>query len=260
MSENVVEFADVHVEVNGTTILDGITAAVPEQSCTMIVGPNGAGKTTLLEALLGQVPYRGRITFGRGRSGGPLRIGYVPQKLALDRSMPLTVAELLTASHQRRPVWFGLDHALRERAVQALDLLEARSLLDRPVGGLSGGELQRVLVALAILDDPDLLILDEPTAGMDVRGEEVFCNLVERLRQERHFTQVMVSHDLATVAHHATHVICINRTLIAEGPPEEVLTPENRRAAFGLHAGLTMVEIPGRRKPGDTADGGQGVA
>lgn len=243
MTDYAIRLEDVRVTAGMVTILDGITATVPKQSCTMIVGPNGAGKTTLLEAILGQVPYRGRILMGRGRSGGPPRIGYVPQKLAFDRGMPLTVAELLAASHQRRPVWFGLDRRLRARAAEMLDMVEARDLLDKPLGGLSGGEVQRVLVALAVVDDPDILVLDEPTAGMDVRGEEVFCGLIERLRHERRFTQLMVSHDLATVAHHATHVICLNRTLIAEGPPAQVLTPENRRAAFGVHAGMASVEM-----------------
>jgi zinc transport system ATP-binding protein len=118
------------------------------------------------------------------------------------------------------------------REVQA-DALERRAL-----GVLSGGELQRVLLALALQHDPDLLLLDEPAAGVDVRGEQVFCELLERLRRERGFTQLLVTHDLATVTHHATHAILLNRRVIAEGAPRDVLTAENLSAVFGLHMGL----------------------
>jgi zinc transport system ATP-binding protein len=107
--------------------------------------------------------------------------------------------------------------------------------------------MQRVLLALAIQQDPDLLVLDEPAAGVDYQGGNVFCELLEGLRKERGFTQVMVSHDLATVTHHATHVICLNRKLAAEGPPREVLTPATLTAIFGLHMGM----VDARALPAD---------
>jgi zinc transport system ATP-binding protein len=121
-------------------------------------------------------------------------------------------------------------------------MVQGEALENKPLGGLSGGELQRVLVALALLNEPDLLVLDEPTAGMDVRGEKVFCELVEDLRRQRGFTQIMVSHDIATVTFHATHVLCLNKELIAEGPPQQVLTRENLKAVFGVHLGLVNPE------------------
>jgi zinc transport system ATP-binding protein len=111
-------------------------------------------------------------------------------------------------------------------------------LENRKIGALSGGEMQRVLLALALGREPDLLVLDEPASGVDFQGEHVFCELLDRLRCEKGFTQLMVSHDLPTVTHHATHVICLNRKVAAEGAPREVLTTETLTAIFGLHMGL----------------------
>jgi len=242
MSEDAVRFEHVTVEANGVTILRDITASVPLGSCTMVVGPNGAGKTTLLRALLGHVRYSGSIAIARGRDGKPLRVGYVPQRLHFDRGLPLTVAELLVSPLQRSPIWLGLTDKTRSRARAVLAMVQGEALENKPLGGLSGGELQRVLVALALLNEPELLVLDEPTAGMDVRGEKVFCELVEDLRRQRGFTQIMVSHDIATVTFHATHVLCLNKELIAEGPPQEVLTRDNLKAIFGVHLGLVNPE------------------
>lgn len=238
MSDYAVRLEDVSVVLGGDQILERVSAAVPLGSCTMVVGPNGAGKTTLLTAILGQVPYSGRILLGTTENGRPLRVGYVPQKIVFDRGLPMTVLELMATPRQSAPLWFGVHRPHRKAAEQVLAMVNAEHLKGRPLGALSVGELQRVLLALALLRDPDLLMLDEPTAGMDIGGEILFCDLIEQLRRQRRFTQLMVTHDLATVTYHATHVICLNRTVIAQGPPETVLTAENRLAAFGVHQGL----------------------
>jgi len=243
--EAAVRFEEVTVERGGISILDRVTATAPKGSSTAIIGPNGAGKTTLLLALLGEISYQGRIHLnGNGRAP---RIGYVPQRLTFDRGMPLTVAEFLAMGFQKKPLWFGIDTTLQRRAREALALVRAEHLADRAVGALSGGELQRVLLALALRQEPDLLVLDEPSAGVDFQGELIFCELLDDLRRDRGFTLLMVSQARATVTHHATHVICLNRKVAAEGPPRQTLTDDNLTAIFGMHMGL----VNSRSMPGD---------
>ena len=247
-------FDNLVIERGGVPVLEAVTACVPRGSCTAIIGPNGAGKTSLLLALLGELPYRGRIRFPASEAqggGGRPRIGYVPQRLDFDRGLPLSVAEFLSLGFQRRPLWFGLSRVRRREAKAALARVGAEHLARRRLGALSGGELQRALLALALMQEPELLVLDEPAAGVDFQGEQLFCELLDSLRRSRGFTQLMVSHDLATVTHHATHVICLNRRVVAEGPPGEALTAENLSRIFGLHMGLVRLQslpgsLPGR--------------
>lgn len=244
--DHVVVFTDVSVSLGGVSILERVTASVPRGGCTAVIGPNGAGKTTLLLALLRQTPFIGDIRIGNAGFEHAPRIGYVPQRLLFDREHPLTVRDLLVMGLQRRPLWLGVRHPSRKKAERLLADVRAGSLGDRMLGVLSGGELQRVLLALALAQDPDLLILDEPASGVDVEGEQLFCELLERLRLERGFTQLMVSHDLAMVTHHATHVILLNRRVVAEGSPRDVLTSSNLAAVFGMHMGLTnALVMPG---------------
>ncbi len=233
-----VTFERVTVGVGGNTILENICASIPQGSCTAIVGPNGAGKTTMLLALLGEIPFTGNIRISKAGTNRKLRIGYVPQRLQFDRNMPLTVLEFMVMGWQRLPLWFGIRSAYRNQARELLAAVKTDKVANRRVGALSGGEMQRVLLALALGQQPDLLVLDEPAAGVDFQGEYIFCELLDGLRRKKGFTQLMVSHDLATVTHHATHVICLNHKVAAEGPPREVLTPQNLTAVFGLHMGL----------------------
>ena len=232
-------FDHVSVTRNGLHILDNVNATIPRGSWTVLIGPNGAGKTTLLLALLGEVNYRGRIVLGGGKG---LRIGYVPQKLSVDRGMPFTVAEFLAMGVQKRPLWLGISRAAREEAAHLLELVHATHIMKRRVGTLSGGEMQRVLLALALQQKPDLLVLDEPSAGVDFEGGRLFCELLEDLRSSQGFTQIMVSHDLGMVAHHATCVICLKRRVIAQGSPRDVLSGPVLQSLFGMHMGLICAE------------------
>lgn len=231
-------FENVGVRLGGVSILEGITARIPCGGCTAVVGPNGAGKTTLLLAILGEVPFTGRIDrFCRGAPSA-LRVGYVPQRLAFDRGMPLTVMEFLLMGVQRLPLWLGRRKAIQRTAGELLRAVRCEQLAHRPLGALSGGEMQRVLLALALQQKPDLLLLDEPAAGVDLNGEALFCELLDALRRSQGFTQVMVSHDLVSVTHHATHVVGLNRRMVMEGRPRDVLNAENLAALFGRHLGL----------------------
>ncbi len=235
--KSAIQFKNLGVEMGGVSILENINADVPEGECTAIIGPNGAGKTTLLLALLGEIKYRGDIRIYSHDSKSGVRIGYVPQRFAFDRGIPLTVIEFLSMGVQKKPFWLGIDRSMQETASQLLYSVKAEHLLRRRLGALSGGEMQRVLLALAIQRDPEILVLDEPDAGVDMKGGQVFCHLLEHLRIEKGFTQLMVSHDLGMVAYHASHVICLNRKLIAEGAPKDIFNKGILLDMFGPHIG-----------------------
>jgi len=244
-----VVFENVSVTAGGVRILENVSAAVPRGSATAIIGPNGAGKTTLLLSLLGQMPHEGRIRL-RAANGRPVRLGYVPQRLDFDRGMPITVMEMLAMGLQRTPLWFGVRRRVRDEAAALLAQVKADHLATRRAGALSGGELQRVLLALAIQQQPDVLILDEPSSGVDIGGGSLLCELLDTLRAERGFTQIMVTHDLSMVTAHADHVICLNRRVLGQGPTTTTLTADVLAATFGIHLGLAnlhaMPQIPGQ--------------
>ncbi|MDR2161680.1 MAG: metal ABC transporter ATP-binding protein [Desulfovibrio sp.] len=238
----------VSVRRGKVPVLEDIRASIPRRGCTMIIGPNGAGKTTLLWTLLGDIPHSGSIDFAPGRDGGRPRLGYVPQNARLDQGLPLTVLEFLTLGLQRSPIWLGLRPGARDRALDFLRLVRAEHLAKRRMGVLSGGETQRVFLALALQREPDILLLDEPSAGMDMQGDLLLCDLLEDLRLARAFTQVMVSHDLGLAAHHATHVLCLKRSLLAQGPPEKVFSHEVLTGLFGVHEGLLSLPLDRKKR------------
>ena len=236
------EIRDLTVRAGGAEVLSGINADIRCGEITALVGPNGAGKTTLLSAILGLVPYRGEIRFCRAEEhgkGAP-RIGYVPQHLDFERGAPLTVLDFLALSAQRLPVFFGRSPRSRRAAAETLARAGADHLMSRPLGKLSGGELQRVLLSLALRDDPDILLLDEPVAGVDLSGEELFRDFLTRVHGESHFSLLLVSHDLSVVARHADRVICLNRNIICQGATTETLTPENIEAMYGRGSRLLI--------------------
>jgi zinc transport system ATP-binding protein len=240
VKEHAMEIRNLSVTLGGVPILSGVNADMTCGEVTALIGPNGAGKTTLLSAILGLVPYKGEIRFCPclEHGGGRPTVNYVPQQLDFDRRAPLTVMEFLSLTVQRRPLWFGAGKKTREVALFNLERVNAGHLALRPLGKLSGGEFQRVMLALALSPKPDILLLDEPVAGVDAAGEELFCELLDKLRQEAGFSLLLVSHDLQIVSRHADHVICLNQSVLCQGRAVEILTPANIKAVFGLHAGL----------------------
>ena len=235
MNQTAVQIENVSIRVGETVILQDVNAHIPVGSSTAIVGPNGAGKTSLTLAILGQMSYKGQITFPGCKNPLKPRFGFVPQKLQFDRDMPITVQDYLLAGMQRRPLFFGASASAKQKVAEILEELECEKLLNRIFGALSGGEIQRILLAQALLTEPEILVLDEPTAGVDFKGGQICCELLRKIREDRGFTQIMISHDLATVAAHAAHVIILKNNIIAQGHPAEVLTEKNLRKAFGLH-------------------------
>jgi zinc transport system ATP-binding protein len=240
-----ISFEDVSVALGGVRILESVRAQVPRGSATAIIGPNGAGKTTLLLATLGQLPFTGHIQIAN-TPRGPARLGYVPQRLEFDRGLPMTVMDLMVMGAQRRPLFVGRSRRRTEIAMSLLESVKADSLAGRRLGALSGGELQRVLLALAIEQDPDILVLDEPSSGVDIAGESLLCELLDTLRAARGFTQLMVTHDLSLVTAHATDVICLNRRVMGQGRTLSTLTASVLAATFGLHLGVADLHpLPG---------------
>jgi zinc transport system ATP-binding protein len=233
-----VEIKNLNVRFGDARVLVDVNAALQCHGVTALVGPNGAGKSTLIAAILGQTPYDGTIDFCRHTRAGRARhrIGLVPQQIAFDRDAPVTVLDFLCLAEQRRPLWLGRRRKIVEQAMAALEFTHAANLASKTLGTLSGGELKRVLVAAALRQELDILRLDEPGAGLDVAGDELFCELLDKLAHDADLTVLWVSHDLSAVQRHAQHVIALNRTVLFEGPPAQVLTPERITALYGLMA------------------------
>lgn len=221
---NALEVEDLQVTLGGAPVLSGLSFNVAEGSSLAIVGPNGAGKTVLLRALIGSVPSRGAIRWMPGA-----RIGYVPQKLDIARDVPLSGIDLLIAKK-----------SVAKAGEEISTLLERVGLsgatVDKSIGTLSGGQFQRLLFAIALVGDPNVLLLDEPTAGIDQPGQERLNELVRRVQQEQGLTVLLISHDLSIVYRYATNVLCLARERPFFGPPQEILTPELLAQVYGAQA------------------------
>ena len=231
-----IELENVGVTAGNETLLSQVNFHIHCGELTALIGPNGAGKTTLIRALLGQTPYTGKIRHvdARGHDFPAPRIGYVPQQLPFDREMPLTVLDLMAGCLQKRPVWTGIGKKTRAQVEQALSETQAESLIDKRLGALSGGELQRVLLSMAITPLPDLLVLDEPVSGMDQNGLSLFLQTVSSLLKSHHLGILMVSHDWDLVRRFADHAILLNQNVLAAGTPKEVFASEAFEKTFNM--------------------------
>ena len=231
-----------HIDLDGITVRRGGQVLLQDVSMhihcgqlTVLIGQNGAGKTTLIKALLGQISHSGRIRHvdGRNLDIPHLRTGYVPQVLQFDREMPLTVRDFMAASLSKRPVWTGVGKKTRLLVDEALASVDAAGLADQPLGRCSGGELQRVLLALAMNPAPDLLVLDEPVSGIDRNGLKMFLDTLLNLKQAHHMAILLVSHDLRFVREYADHVILLDKSVLAQGSAREVFASPEFSAVFG---------------------------
>jgi zinc transport system ATP-binding protein len=223
--ETVSEVLDVErltVRLGQRTVLSELSFHVPRGSTLAVIGPNGSGKTVLLRTLVGGLPYEGTIRWAPGT-----RLGYVPQKLDIERDLPLSGWDFLAAAAQLARVPTGEVM----RALRQVDLEPA--VTHRHIGALSGGQFQLLLVAFAILASPTVLLLDEPTAGIDAPSQEHLNEMLHRLQVEQGVTLLLVSHDLSIVSRYATQVLCLARGEYWLGPPQEVVTPERLQALYG---------------------------
>jgi zinc transport system ATP-binding protein len=219
----VLEVEGLSVRFGKSLILKNLNFRVARGKSLAIIGPNGAGKTVLFRALVGSLPFDGVV-----RWAPDVRIGYVPQKLDLERDVPITGFDFLRART-------ALTKAARPDLRQALSIVGLSvSVGDAPIGTLSGGQFQRLLIAFALAGSPNVLLLDEPTAGVDESGEERLNELVSRLQQEQRLTVIFISHELSVVYRYATDVMCLSREQVCIGPPRTILTPELLHQVYGM--------------------------
>ena len=216
---------DLVVRRQREALLDGVGLEVRRNTIHALVGPNGAGKSTLLAAVLGMIPFEGRIVMSPSWSG---TIGYVPQTFAVDPTLPVTVREFLALTRQRRPVCFGLSRRATQDVARLLERVGLPGLERRPLAVLSGGELRRVLLAHALEPEPELLLLDEPNAGLDEAAQGMLERILKGLRESGRTTVLMVSHDLDQVRRLADRVTVLDRRVVAEGTPDILRAAELR--------------------------------
>jgi zinc transport system ATP-binding protein len=232
-----VALRDVWVHRGGRAILQGVNADLARGRVTALIGLNGSGKSTLLRAVVGELAYRGRLEYRCGHDHThprPDHVGYVPQRLSIDPRLPITVRDLMGLAMRRTPIFLGLGRRFTARLREMLTPVGVADLLDVPVDGLSGGQLQRVLLALALEPKPELLLLDEPAAGIDFKDQQSFYDLIAGINRSTGVTILLVSHDLTVVSRFADHVLCLRDGVIhCQGPPERILTAETLAETFG---------------------------
>jgi zinc transport system ATP-binding protein len=203
-------------------VIEDLSVTVEKGDALAIIGPTGSGKTVLFRALIGAIPYDGQI-----RWAPQARIGYVPQKLDIERDLPITGNDFLIAKARVARV---SENDIR-RTLELVNLTDdaARD----PIGTLSGGQFQRLLLAVALLGRPTVLLFDEPTAGIDEPGEERLYERIDRLKREENLTLLLISHELSLVYRYATRVLCLGRGRSYIGSPAEVLTPQRLEELYG---------------------------
>ncbi len=220
--QRILTVEDLSVSFGEQNILANINFELGRGENLAVIGPNGSGKTVLLQALLNTIPHGGKITWEPG-----MRLGYVPQKIEADRHLPINLRNLLISKANT----LGLKESEIKTAVEATKIAE--KILITPIGHLSGGQFQLALITFALLGKPDVLLLDEPTASVDQPGEKQVFELVHELQEKYGIAVIVVSHDLHFVSHYATKVLCLNKTRLCFGPPEEALTPDVLRKLYG---------------------------
>ncbi len=276
---------DLGVTIGDQVILKDINLHIHCGTLAAVIGRNGAGKTTLMRAIIGDVPHTGEIEFTihdtgvirdpgavfsgekvtfpdgetdlREHKGMELQIGYVPQSLNIDKKTPLSVYDMIACYQSAFPVFLKKNKGVEEKIRESLAVFEAEDLIDRQVCNLSGGQLQRVLLAMAIMDKPDLLLLDEPVSGIDQIGMEVFYQTIARLKQNYDLAVILISHDLNYVARYADQVILLDGgQIVCQGTVRQVYESPEFARIFGRFDVDRLQKCGGSA---ETARGGQGI-
>jgi zinc transport system ATP-binding protein len=218
MAEPILKVKNLNVKLENEEIIKGLSFEVKEGDVLTVLGPNGAGKTVLLKTLLGILPHQGEIAWQK-----KVKIGYVPQRLPFVKDIPMNVEEFLK-----------LKQTSEKEIKEILNSVGFKdNFLNRKIGDLSSGQFQRILVAQALIGNPDVLLFDEPTTGIDIGGEETIYALLLRLKEKRNLTILLVTHDLSVVFKFSNFVICLNKCPICQGVPKEVLDSQTLRQLYG---------------------------
>ena len=226
---------NIGVKIGNEEILKDVSIHIHCGELTVIIGRNGAGKSTLLKAILGEIEHTGNITFVDQKDNitKRIKIGYVPQSINVEKHMPTTVYDLFASCITHIPVFLKKDKKIYSEIKEHLKIFGADGLIDKSIGDLSGGELQRVLVAIATKPTPNLLILDEPVSGIDRNGIKDFYDIISRLKAEYDMSIILVSHDLDLANKYADKVILLDKRVIKEGKPEDVFKSLEFKNRFG---------------------------
>lgn len=226
---------NISVKMGQDEILKNINLHIHCKELTVIIGRNGAGKTTLLKSLLGEVKHTGTIEFmdTKENIARRLRIGYVPQSINVERHMPTTVYDLFASFISNVPVWLRKDKKAEKKIKDSLRNFGVENLINKSIGDLSGGEMQRVLLAISTYNEPNLLILDEPISGIDKNGIQTFFEYINILKKEHDMSIILVAHDLDLVKKYADRVILLDKTILKEGSPEIVFSSDEYKKIFG---------------------------
>lgn len=238
---------DIGVSVGEQIILQDVNLHIHCGELAAIIGKNGAGKSTLIRAILGDIPHTGTIEYKDRQNGNfkNLKIGYVPQSLNLERKTPVSVYDMIASFHTKTPVFFMKKKAIREKIRETLGIFKAEELIDKQVCNLSGGELQRVLLSMAVMDSPDLLLLDEPVSGIDQNGMDLFYETVDALKNHYDLAIILISHDLDYVARYADQVILLDKTVVTQGKVRAVYESKEFQNVFGF---FDLDGLPSKRE------------
>ena len=226
---------NIGVKIGKDVILKDVNIHIHCGELTVIIGRNGAGKSTLLKAILGEIEHTGNIVFVDQKDNvtKKIKIGYVPQSINIERHMPTTVYDLFASCITHIPVFLRKDNKIYDEVKEHLKIFGADALIDKSIGDLSGGELQRVLIAIATKPTPNLLILDEPVSGIDRNGIKEFYKIISKLKSEYDMSIILVSHDLDLAKKYADKVILLDKEVIKEGTPDDVFKSLEFKNWFG---------------------------
>ena len=230
--EIILTVENLFVAFGDQKVLEDVNFSITKGDVLAVIGPNGSGKSVLFRALLGLAPYTGKVSWQKN-----VRLGYVPQKAFIEREFPLTVKEFLSlkssSKHEMSQALSAVGMARHADDHNADEHHLEHHILKKRIGVLSGGELQRVLIAWSLMGHPNVLLFDEPTSGIDIGGEETIYSILHELQEKHDLTVILISHDLNVVYKYAEQVLCLNRRLVCFGSPQDILNSEQIQKLYG---------------------------